>query len=330
MASEVQPPNLVWLLNAVKTLNTTRELYALAEVIVQQWQVLTHSDRAVVLLEQEGHLEPLCSRSTHHASVSEVDFKTPAWVKQAYTQRTPLIAHTTSTDPALKKALQSSRAQAVVCLPLFIGSVPCGVLYADSSNPKHPGFTEEHVTALSLFAEAVAVAIDNAQRFQRATNDPLTGLPNSNHFLDRLAHALAASSEQFTGAVLLLDLDHFKRINQQAGAEMGDKALIDVATTLVETLRADGLVARYGSDKFAVLLPPEDASIKASLRLRDAAERARASVATKTYYGIHLTACIGGTTFPHPTAHTAADLIAITDDILAEARKRGSGQVNIA
>ncbi|MEK7703572.1 MAG: diguanylate cyclase, partial [Myxococcota bacterium] len=92
--------------------------------------------------------------------------------------------------------------------------------------------------------------------------------------------------------------------------------------------RADGLVARYGSDKFAILLPPENgASI--AVRLRDVAERVRAAIATKTYHGVHLSVCIGGISYPGPRVEGAPDLVSLADDLLGKARSRGIGEVEI-
>ena len=128
--------------------------------------------------------------------------------------------------------------------------------------------------------------------------------------------------------VLLLDVDAFKRVNIAAGAEAGDRALIDIALTLQEVTRADGLVARYGSDKFAVLLPPEEGT-GIHLRLRDVAERTRAAVATKSFHGVQMSASIGGIAFPGPAVQSAPDLVALADDLLAKARARGPGEVEI-
>ena len=111
-------------------------------------------------------------------------------------------------------------------------------------------------------------------------------------------------------------------------AEVGDQALIDIAGTLQEVLRADGLVARYGSDKFAVLLPP-DPAMSIHVRLRDVAERARASVAAKTYHGVSLSARLGRLSFSNASVESAPDLVAIADDALARARQRGESEVEI-
>ena len=89
----------------------------------------------------------------------------------------------------------------------------------------------------------------------QATHDALTGLPNRTLFLDRLGQALAAAREGTPpGAVLFLDLDHFKDVNDSRGHDAGDRLLIAVARRLRTTLRDHDTLARLGGDEFAVLL----------------------------------------------------------------------------
>jgi diguanylate cyclase (GGDEF)-like protein/PAS domain S-box-containing protein len=89
----------------------------------------------------------------------------------------------------------------------------------------------------------------------RATHDPLTDLPNRFLFQDRLRHALVHSKRsQMLGAVLYLDLDNFKSINDSFGHGVGDQTLQCVAESLCVALREDDTVARLGGDEFVVLL----------------------------------------------------------------------------
>ena len=93
----------------------------------------------------------------------------------------------------------------------------------------------------------------------QALHDPLTGVPNRSLFHDRLAGAVrAAARARGPLAVLLLDVDHFKEINDTHGHQVGDGLLQELAARLTQVLRASDTVARLGGDEFALLLPGTD------------------------------------------------------------------------
>jgi diguanylate cyclase (GGDEF)-like protein/PAS domain S-box-containing protein len=110
--------------------------------------------------------------------------------------------------------------------------------------------------------------------------DPLTGLPNRRLLLDRLNHAMAASARECQfGAMLLLDLDHFKTLNDTRGHDVGDQLLVEVARRLVETLRDTDSAARLGGDEFVILLEGLDADQTAAANKAELlAERIRAAI----------------------------------------------------
>jgi diguanylate cyclase (GGDEF)-like protein len=129
-------------------------------------------------------------------------------------------------------------------------------------------FREDDLRLLETLANQVAVALENGHlerslaelsrlkeqlRFQ-AYHDPLTGLANRSLFVERVAERLATGSETRMPAVLFLDLDDFKIVNDTLGHAAGDRLLIDVAERVRGVLRADDLAARLGGDEFAVLL----------------------------------------------------------------------------
>lgn len=88
-----------------------------------------------------------------------------------------------------------------------------------------------------------------------ATHDVLTGLPNRRVFEDALTRSVAHARRGHPSTVMFVDIDDFKRINDTLGHAEGDRALIQVSDLIVSALRADDLVARFGGDEFAVLLP---------------------------------------------------------------------------
>jgi len=120
------------------------------------------------------------------------------------------------------------------------------------------------IQALELFADHCVVAVEQARLYEEmqslAMTDALTGLPNRTLLHDRLRHALAAAQRERTPlALLLMDLDRFKEVNDTLGHHYGDILLRQVSGRVRTALRASDTIARLGGDEFAVILPATDA-----------------------------------------------------------------------
>lgn len=338
MSQDSFDERLVWLLQISRSMLATRDLDRLLTLITDAFIELCEADRGFLLLQERsgtvgGAAPALVQRVGRTASGKDInDEQQPlsSIAKRVFRERKPVFATDTSmqNDLAARRSIHELSLRMMVCVPLLTENEVLGVLYADGKQSLDKVFTHTNQRSFEMLADHAAAAIENARMFERATNDPLTGLPNNSHFMHQLAKVMRETTDGFSSGLLLLDLDAFKRINMAAGAEVGDRALIDIAQTLVEVLRADGMVARFGSDKFGILLPPEKGT-KISVRLRDVAERARACVRTKTYHGIQMSASIGGVGYPGPEVESAPDLVALADDVLARARARGRGEVEI-
>ena len=173
---------------------------------------------------------------------------------------------------------------------------------------------------LALAREAIARANAKISRLERevadlrhfAYHDGLTGLPNRSLLLDRLNRTIAQAARQHKQtAVLLLDLDGFKTVNDRFGHAAGDQLLQQVAQRLLASVRKADTISRYGGDEFVVLLP----DVEARNSVSEVAHKIRARLDEPFEVGGHsmvVAACIGTATYPWDGAR-AEDLLERAD-----------------
>lgn len=165
---------------------------------------------------------------------------------------------------------------------------------------------------------------------QAAMRDRLTGVYNRGVFDDRLAAELAFSARHGAPlSLLLFDVDHFKRFNDQHGHQAGDAVLISVAEQVQKTVRTEDILARYGGEEFAVIArdTPPDRALILGERVRRAIERTQVE-----YEGTSLTvtASIGLATLSKTTPYDLESLIAAADRALYDAKQAGRNRVRHA
>ncbi len=141
-------------------------------------------------------------------------------------------------------------------------------------------FSDEEFLLAKRFGDAAALAIDNAHIRARlehqAETDALTGLYNHRAFHDRLRQELLrASAAHETVALVMLDLDDFKKVNDVYGHGIGDQLLYQVADVLRASVRASDVVCRVGGEEFAVILPSGDLTSSIALAERIGEELAK-------------------------------------------------------
>jgi diguanylate cyclase (GGDEF)-like protein len=187
------------------------------------------------------------------------------------------------------------------------------------------------VAAVALILSTVIlsgalVESDRAHR-RRSTLDPLTGLFNRNALEQRLAELDGQPSGRETGhshALLLCDLDHFKRVNDELGHAAGDAVLQDVAYTMRAVLRAGDSIYRIGGEEILVVLP--GASEEDAVGI---AERLRGAVRKRRPVGVEVTISIGAAVSRPDTVNTD-DLVARADAALYAAKANGRDAVYVA
>lgn len=157
--------------------------------------------------------------------------------------------------------------------------------------------------------------------------DPLTGLYNRKYLKEFLQREIRRAERQ-KGQIfcMMMDVDHFKRINDDLGHLNGDRVLQEIGTILRDLLRGYDFAARYGGDEFTIVLP-QRMEEKAALEV---AERIRRTIADHVFGlrkgkkgGTRFTVSIGLATFPSPGIDTEETLIAAADDALYGAKRSG-------
>lgn len=172
---------------------------------------------------------------------------------------------------------------------------------------------------------------ERAQLTAQATTDGLTGLSNRRHFDDFLARAVAEALQTNTPlSLLMLDLDHFKRLNDTYGHPGGDVVLKAVGRTLRESVRLTDIAARYGGEEFAVVMPGTGASGAFGLarRMRAAIEALELDLGEQGL--VHVTASLGVAGIDHQRHRQPEDLIRDADAALYEAKESGRNTVRLA
>jgi diguanylate cyclase (GGDEF)-like protein len=216
--------------------------------------------------------------------------------------------------------------------PLRMGPNILGVLGVAS---RGGGFTPGDAALVSSSAEQVALALERyrfiAMVQRQASIDDLTGLYNHRFLVDYLGQQVALAERLSTPlAVLIIDLDHFKRVNDTHGHPAGDSVLIAFAQTLTGSIRRADLAARYGGEEFIVVM-----SSTAAREARLVAEKIRAAAADMLVpieggrAGVVVTVSVGGAAYPEDTT-TAAELLATADAALYDAKRNGRNRVCMA
>ncbi|HEX6539426.1 MAG TPA: diguanylate cyclase [Candidatus Dormibacteraeota bacterium] len=208
--------------------------------------------------------------------------------------------------------------------PLRIGSHVHGVIAVAN---RTAAMLPADVELVGSIAEQAALALERyrflAMVQRQASTDDLTGLYNHRFLVDYLGQQVALAERLNAPlAVLMLDIDHFKELNDAHGHQAGDTALAIFAQTLLHSVRTSDLAARYGGEEFAVVMYNTGAS-----DARLVAEKIRNAVSQTVielpdHSRLQVTVSIGGAAFPEDTG-SARELLALADEALYRAKRGG-------
>lgn len=204
------------------------------------------------------------------------------------------------------------------CVPLTASRGILGTLYLDTVKADRET-TRTDQDLLETLGRQAATAIQHSLLYQSAITDPLTNLFCHRHFQQEVEQAIRqAARSSHPVSLIILDLDHFKRINDDHGHETGNQCIVKAADVLREVLRSVDVIARFGGDEFEVLLPDTD-RVGAEI----AAEKIRVGMANAEFPEVRqITSSLGVSSFPENAA-TAQGLFLEADEALYHAKEQG-------
>ncbi len=272
---------------------------------------------------------PLINQTFSRDKLEPNELFQPIEILQPVVENQSLLA--SITEEELSKILQEmgiGPETEPLCLSLTFEENLLGILWIWGDR-----LTTAHLPIMSIFAKQIGVSLERARLFQEvqslALTDPLTGLQNRRSLFEvgRVEFARANRMNR-TFSCMMLDLDHFKKVNDTYGHPIGDQALKEFANRCKRSVREIDLVGRYGGEELIILLPETDS--KAAVQV---AERLRSSIAARPFEvagrEIAVTVSVGVATKDENTRNLET-LIARADQAMYIAKHRGRNQVALS
>ncbi|TFW06768.1 diguanylate cyclase [Oxalobacteraceae bacterium OM1] len=261
------------------------------------------------------------ARAAHAASLEPTD----CWALQ---RGMPHATH--GPDDLCCKHYAAGARQERLCMPLVTQGEVIGLIYLDAGADRQ-SFLQEREAMIVRMAEQIALALANVKLREtlrrQSIVDPLTGLFNRRYLDETLRRELSrAERKQTPLCVIMMDLDHFKRINDGFGHDAGDAVLKAVAQVVRHHVRESDLACRYGGEEIMLILPECDLAVAL-----DRAERIRAAVAALDIHHAGrtlgaVTASLGVAAYPEH-GRAGESLVPAADQALYRAKQEGRNRV---
>lgn len=215
-----------------------------------------------------------------------------------------------------------------IVMPLLVEGTVIGVFKIRTHPSEEEDFLENYEERLRVYLREISVLIRREELREKTVRDGLTRLYNKSHFLETIDEMLStARTSKKPFSLIMLDIDHFKKVNDTFGHLTGDIVLRKVAALLREGMRSErDIVCRYGGEEMSVLLPETDRKGAKAL-----ADRLRESVEQESFFSVDgkevpVTISAGVAQF-EPEIKKSDELITLADDALYHAKETGRNRV---
>lgn len=292
---------------------------------------LTTSQAGVIYLarklDEEKILEPYVSFAVDVATMPKLHFGQGLPGEAALDKRVVHARHIPSDcKVTINFGLMDTLPKEVVIFPIVYREEVLGVMLLGSVNEFQPN----EVSLLEYITNQIAVVLENALAHEQverlSITDGLTGVYNRRYISERLDEELSKTSRYGSYmSLLLIDIDHFKSINDDFGHHTGDQALLSVTRAMAKSLRQSDLLGRYGGEEFLVVLPhtgPADALAVAE-KLRKSVEQ----VMVPGMAGVPLSVSVGVASYPDHGVNNADQFVQLADRALYQAKENGRNRV---
>jgi diguanylate cyclase (GGDEF)-like protein len=309
------------------TLNLTEVIERLLESLAE----IISYDSSEVMLIQGNEIQVIAGRGNPVSETTRqrsIPLGENALYAEILRTRQPIVLTDAQQEPRFVHYEDFGIIRGWIGVPLIYKDEVIGLLSVDSLSPGTYGQSEADITF--TFAGQAAIAIENARLFgevQRlATTDSLTGIHTRRHFFS-LAEQEFKRSLRYGKALsaIMLDVDHFKHVNDNFGHAVGDAVLIHIAACCVENIRQADILGRYGGEEFAIILPETDlqAACEVAERLRQNVARSPIEINRES---VSVTVSLGVATLVGETRDTLS-LLSEADDALYAAKSQGRNRV---
>ena len=306
-------------------LNSQIALRDLTEKALSQLLSFTGSVAGAILIENEGELNVSSSQGIKNFN---------SLVENDHVKNVLRNGHRTHIqlpdDVLLEGVLTDFRPHEIIIEPVLYKNVVLGLIILGNSND----YSGEAITRLSLFGQGLALALHNAILFDRlerlAALDPLTSIYNRRFGMRRLHEEYGRSLRSNAPmGMMMMDLDHFKQVNDTYGHLTGDRVLIKLSKLARSVLRDGDILVRYGGEEFLAILPGASKQ-----DVKNIAERLRRKVEESSFteddISIKVTISIGAISFPEFDAANEMELVDSADQALYRAKESGRNCVMMA
>ncbi len=301
----------------------------LAEVLAATTAEAYAAEESVVFLLDEDLTFRQVAGTNPLADVGDTDILTPRAVGLRSVVKISGIEEARAVAPSVADAFVAAGVHAAIIVPIHQGDTPLGILAAFFRHPRQ--FDEQASPLADALAGQAARAITALRLQQRlehaAMHDETTGLPNRRQLEQRIELVQRAAGA--VRAVLFVDLDGFKNVNDRLGHQVGDQVLREVASRLQQIVRGEDIVARYGGDEFVIVCDVADVSAATAL-----AHRVRENLAAPYEMlsdDLRLGASIGVSVAPDVSAASAIDeLVRMADRAMYIAKNAGGDRVELS